>query len=57
MMIDLRDELPKGYYDNYEVQTIYKKLTQDNYYRQDFERLIRQGKSAARAIDELEGRY
>lgn len=57
MLIDLRDELPKGQYDNYEVQTIYKKLTQDNYYRQDFERLIRQGKSVARAIDELEGRY
>ena len=57
MLIDLRDELPKGQYDNYEVQTIYKKLTQDNYYRQDFERLLRQGKSIARAIDELENRY
>ena len=57
MLIDLRDELPKSQYDNYEVQTIYKKLTQDNYYRQDFERLLRQGKSISRAIDELEGRY
>lgn len=55
-IVDLRDLLPRGRYDNYEVQDIERKLRHDTYYRQDVIRGLNSGYSIVRIIDDLENK-
>lgn len=50
----VREKLSKFHFDNFEAQDIAYKLRNDNWYRQDFESMLRRGYDFNEAIFKLE---